>query len=95
LAASTPPDAADAAAEKAVAGVLGRTAAKAAAPGSTTGLTLAVAAADRKSLSRSQTSAINRAQTILAGPFDVSVSYSPADESNDEGEATSRLAAEV
>ena len=45
---------------------------------SSTGLTLTVDAADRKSLSRSQTSAINRAQTILGGLFDVSVSYTPA-----------------
>jgi hypothetical protein len=44
----------------------------------TTALTLNVAAPDRKTLSRSQTSAINRAQTLLAGVFDVSVSYGPA-----------------
>jgi hypothetical protein len=87
LAASTPPDTADAAAAKAVAGVLGRTAPTSAPPASTTGLTLTVAAADRKSLSRSQTSAVNRAQTILAGVFDVSVEYGLAAEERDEGEA--------
>jgi hypothetical protein len=52
---------------------------------------LTVAAADRKALSRPQASAINRAQTILAGVFDVSVEYAnekAAD--NDETNAPAR-----
>ena len=82
---ATAPDGADAAAAKAVASVLGKTKTPPAAPAaSNTGLTLTVDAADKKSLSRSQTSAINRAQTILGGLFDVSVSYTPAEDDTSE-----------
>ena len=76
MAATTTPatlaaDTADAVAAQTVASVLGKKPAPAAAPG----LKLTVDAADRKSLSRSQSAALNRAQSVLAGTFDVSVEY--------------------
>jgi len=49
----------------------------------TTSLTLSVNAADRKALSRARVAALNRAQTALAGLFDVTVSYSEKAEEPD------------
>ncbi len=94
MAAPTPiatPDTADAVAAKAVASVLGKKPAPSAAPG----LKLTVDAADKTALSRSQTAALNRAQTVLAGTFDVSVEYGgePAEEASESEDETEPAAA--
>ena len=50
-----------------------------------TAVTISVDAADRKGLSRSQVAALNRAQTLLAGSFEVSVEYGARSEVNRSG----------
>jgi hypothetical protein len=49
----------------------------------TTALTLSVAAADRKSLTRAQLTTLNRGQVVLARVFDVSVEYGQTEESDE------------
>ena len=51
-----------------------------------TSVTISVDAPDRKSLSRSQLGAVNRAQTLLAGTFSVSVEYQSAEQPDEEAE---------
>ena len=68
----------DAAAEAAMAGAVNKMMASATAPkpaAKTTALKLTVDAADKTALSRTQTTALNRARAVLSPAFSVSVEY--------------------